>query len=75
MEVQKLCCPHYVTINKARKDLGYEPIISFQEGMDKTVEFFKEREKARPSPSKLALPLLLLVLSGLLFSICRWALF
>lgn len=38
-EVWEMCCD----ISAARRDLGYVPTISLQEGIDRTVEWFRER--------------------------------
>lgn len=36
----------YLDASKAKKDLGWEPTITLEEGLEKTVEYFKISEKA-----------------------------
>eukprot|EP01096_Ripella_sp_DP13-Kostka_P008941 TRINITY_DN3362_c0_g1_i1.p1 TRINITY_DN3362_c0_g1~~TRINITY_DN3362_c0_g1_i1.p1 ORF type:complete len:438 (+),score=146.36 TRINITY_DN3362_c0_g1_i1:108-1421(+) len=56
MEVQKLCCTHYFSMDNATRDLGYEPIVSFEEGMRRTVDALKERERRLSSFQRDHLP-------------------
>ncbi|MGW8194037.1 MAG: NAD-dependent epimerase/dehydratase family protein [Desulforhopalus sp.] len=39
---EQLAKSHYFSINNARKDLGYEPIVSTESGMKRTVEWLKK---------------------------------
>ncbi|HLX63223.1 MAG TPA: NAD-dependent epimerase/dehydratase family protein [Planctomycetota bacterium] len=37
-----LSCSHYYDISKARRDFGYRPIVSNDEGLRRTAEYFKK---------------------------------
>ena len=39
---EQLAKSHYFSIENARQDLGYEPIISTAEGLRRTVQWLKE---------------------------------
>nr|HID58844.1 NAD-dependent epimerase/dehydratase family protein [Desulfobacterales bacterium] len=39
----ELAKSHYFNIDKARKELGYEPRIGIDEGLDRTIEYFKQK--------------------------------
>lgn len=40
-EIHKVSVTHYFKPDKSRDELGYYPFVSTKEGMDRTVEFFK----------------------------------
>ncbi|MCA9653552.1 MAG: NAD-dependent epimerase/dehydratase family protein [Myxococcales bacterium] len=40
--VRYMCTHHYFSIDKARRDLGYEPRVSIAEGLDRTVAHLRE---------------------------------
>lgn len=35
---------HYFNISKAKKELGYKPIVSMKEGLKKTCDYFVEKK-------------------------------
>jgi nucleoside-diphosphate-sugar epimerase len=39
-------CSHYYNIEKAKRDFKYKPAITNEEGMKRTVEFFKSQEQS-----------------------------
>jgi nucleoside-diphosphate-sugar epimerase len=43
---EQLAKSHYFNINSAKDILGYEPLVSTEEGLRKTVEWFKNNEKS-----------------------------
>jgi dTDP-glucose 4,6-dehydratase len=49
----KVRCPD---ITKARELLAWEPLVSIDDGLRRTVEYFREAEMARPSPPRSAKP-------------------
>jgi nucleoside-diphosphate-sugar epimerase len=40
----QLAASHYFNISRARKDFGYNPVVSSEEGMDRLVEYFIRQE-------------------------------
>lgn len=40
--VKYLCTHHYFSIDKARRDLGYEPKVNIEEGLERTVAHLRE---------------------------------
>lgn len=44
--VKYLCTHHYFSIDKARRELGYEPQVSIAEGIQRTVESLREERPA-----------------------------
>ncbi len=40
---EQLAKSHYFSIEKARRDLGYEPLISTEEGLQRTVQWLRNR--------------------------------
>ncbi|MFK7894593.1 MAG: NAD-dependent epimerase/dehydratase family protein [Myxococcota bacterium] len=42
-EVDKVCVTHYGLVEKARRDLGYEPVISVKEAMVEIIAYCKAR--------------------------------
>ncbi len=42
----ELAKSHYFDISKARKELGYEPKVSLQEGLNEYVKYYKDQEKS-----------------------------
>ncbi|KAJ7520446.1 hypothetical protein O6H91_19G006100 [Diphasiastrum complanatum] len=51
-DVYKVGVTHHFSLLKARQELGYVPLVDQKEGIRKTLEFFKEKEKegvTRPS--------------------------
>jgi nucleoside-diphosphate-sugar epimerase len=39
--VSELALDHYYDISRAKRDIGYEPLVSMKEGTRRTVEYFK----------------------------------
>ncbi|GER36974.1 3-beta hydroxysteroid dehydrogenase/isomerasefamily protein [Striga asiatica] len=44
-EVYKVGVTHYFSILKAKEELGYRPLVSPQEGMSKTISYFKDKKR------------------------------
>ncbi|MEI6231662.1 MAG: NAD-dependent epimerase/dehydratase family protein [Planctomycetota bacterium] len=44
-----LSCSHYYSIHKARRDFGYKPVVSNEDGVKRTVEFFLANMPKNPS--------------------------
>lgn len=44
---QQLAMSHWYSINRARRDLGYEPGVSTDEGMDRMVSWLQGQERGR----------------------------
>ena len=42
---EQLAKSHYFSIESARRDLGYEPVVSAAEGLIRTIQWLKESEK------------------------------
>lgn len=42
----QLATSHYFDISKARKDLGYEPRISTEDGLDRTIKALQLEEES-----------------------------
>ncbi len=40
----QLATSHYFNISRARRDFGYNPVVSLEEGMDRLVEYFTRQE-------------------------------
>jgi nucleoside-diphosphate-sugar epimerase len=40
----QLATSHYFNISRARRDFGYNPVVSLEEGMDRLVEYFIRQE-------------------------------
>jgi nucleoside-diphosphate-sugar epimerase len=40
----QLATSHYFNISRARRDFGYNPVVSTEEGMDRLVEYFIRQE-------------------------------
>lgn len=38
MEVAKITCPHYFSVERAKKELGYEPLVKMKDAMARTVK-------------------------------------
>lgn len=49
--IRYLCTHHYFDIGKARRDLGYAPAVSLDEGLDRTVAAIKAGAGDRPARS------------------------
>lgn len=43
--VQAACLPRYYRVNKSRTVLGYSPIYSLDEGLDRTIKWFCDQER------------------------------
>ncbi|MFW6049545.1 MAG: NAD-dependent epimerase/dehydratase family protein [Myxococcota bacterium] len=44
--VRYMCTHHYFSIDKARRELGYEPRVDLREGVKRSVEYLRERVAA-----------------------------
>ncbi|HYG78137.1 MAG TPA: NAD-dependent epimerase/dehydratase family protein [Planctomycetota bacterium] len=42
-----LSCSHYYNISKAKRDFGYKPRISNEEGLTRTVEYFSKKDTVK----------------------------
>ncbi|CAM6123223.1 unnamed protein product [Calypogeia fissa] len=68
-EVYKVGVTHYFSILKARTELGYVPLVHPQEGMSRTIAYFKaKQDRDVPSPSFFAYLSILIGLLSLLVS-------
>lgn len=51
--VKELTTAHWFDISAARRDFGYEPTVSIDEGLDRLREWFNERNRSdRPNPAQ-----------------------
>ncbi len=48
---RQLGTPHWFDISAARRDLGYEPAITLDEGFERLARWFEEREEGEPRGS------------------------
>ena len=44
-EVYKIGIPHYFSMQRANSCLGYKPVVSAQEGVARTVKYFREQQQ------------------------------
>lgn len=51
-EVAKVAVTHYFSMDKAKRDLGYAPIVPMQTAMERCVEFYREEFGTRASKAK-----------------------
>jgi hypothetical protein len=61
-EAQKLCTTHTFTCEKAKKELGYQPIVNYEEGLKETIHFW--RKKLKENEKKRIFPFLLVVFNS-----------
>ena len=50
-QVKMLTIHRWFDIESARRDLGYEPVVGFEEGWAQTIEWFKAEWKPRFDPA------------------------
>ena len=48
MEATKIGITHYFSIQKARDELGYYPVVSLQEGLARTADWFRVHDPTNP---------------------------
>lgn len=48
-EVHKVGVTHYFSMDDAKRDLGYKPVVSPQEALRRTIEYYKRDYSPRPS--------------------------
>ena len=53
MEVKKIGITHYFSVESAKKDLGYEPIVSMKEGLKRTSQYFKKELNRQEGKNKI----------------------
>jgi len=42
--IRYMCTHHYFSIEKAKRELGYDPKVSIVEGVDRTVAWLREQD-------------------------------
>lgn len=52
MEAIKMGVTHYFSIEKAKAELGYYPVVTLQEGLKRTADWFREYDPTRPPKGK-----------------------
>ena len=67
-EIYKISVTHYFKPDKARDELGYRPLVSMKTGMDRVVQYYKDKERTegRKSSSGGSFRTLALIVGGIL---------